>query len=296
MKQCYTIGSINNISNDFYTAQFTENSRINLTSRRSAETIRKLRAKGVKTNIIVHQDFIYIASRYIMFNDRVKRSILDYLKSYNGTDVVGIVMHTDYPIKQEVFKHADTLKAISDSYKYGVWNESAILDAYKRGNIVEESIIAFANDIVNEGITTRIYLENTTSIGRDSEGSNGVSTIQYLINLFHKYPELHNVFGIAYDTCHQYAVDGVWLSVDEVVNIHKTLCPVIVHLNTIPQEVTPGSRRDRHSLTTIYECSVNTSDYYEAYADALDKAGILWVREVKQETMERELNGTGSNN
>ena len=120
-------------------------------------------------------------------------------------------------------------------------------------------------------------------------GPNGEATIQWLIELFHKYPALSSVFGIAYDTLHQYAVDGTWLTTAEVKEINDHICPVIVHLNTVPEEVTPGSRRDRHSLTTIYECSKNTADYYKAYAKSLDKAGIVWVREVKEETMLREL-------
>lgn len=290
MKKCYTVGSITDINNSFDVCQFTENSRIAFSSRRSPQNIKNLRDKGITTKIIVHQDFIYIASRYCMFNDGVKRAIIDYLKSYNGSDVIGIVMHTDYPIKQEVFKHVDERKAIADSYSASIWNSKAIIDNYNSGTIVENSILQLAQDMVDAGVTTRVYLENTTSIGpRSAAGSNGVATFQFLLDLFTRHPELHNVFGIAYDTCHQYAVDGVWIPATDIVDWHKTLCPMLVHLNTIPEEVTPGSRRDRHSYNTIFECSVNTSDYYKAYAQTLDNAGIPWVREVKTETMEREL-------
>ena len=63
-----------------------------------------------------------------------------------------------------------------------------------------------------------------------------------------------------------------------------------MHLNTIPAEVSPCSCKDRHSETDISECSLNSIDYYKAYSESLDKLGIPWVREVKEEAMTRELN------
>ena len=47
--------------------------------------------------------------------------------------------------------------------------------------------------------------------------------------------------------------------------------------------------RDRHSLTTVFECSQYEVKYYEELIEMLDYYKIPYIREVKSETMEREM-------
>ena len=62
----------------------------------------------------------------------------------------------------------------------------------------------------------------------------------------------------------------------------------MLHLNCIPKEVAPFSNKDRHSHTTIFECTLNHEDAYIEIARRIPYS-VPWVREVKGETRDREL-------
>lgn len=295
MNKCYTIPSITDIPLvNMDRVQFTENSRTFPTSRRTTEHLQKVRQEGCKTPILIHWDFVYIVSRYAMMSDSYRKAVcihLTNLLKYAEHDpgVEGIIMHTDWPIAKEVIKAQDPVAYASQYYQgKNMWNVEAI-----------RSLLATNEDVLITGLCMlradlmqsfgraprcKILLENTVHLGPNSEGSVG-----YFQSLFNDFPELTEFYGLCYDTEHEYAATGKWWSIDEVEQLKSIIGNVAVHLNVVPSEVKPKSRKDRHSLNTIEECSLNTSAYYKAYASALDALGVPWVREVKQETIEREL-------
>lgn len=293
MKRNYTISGLKALPIEgLDLAQVTLNSRVFPSKRSTVYSLKELRASGCNTPIIIHYDFIYIASRYGFLSKFVRDAIIAELKGLDyyiksDSNVLGIVMHTDYPLKKEFMKAQDKSSFINDSYKASIWDKESILhitDTCKTpGEVLSYNLLEFKEDIVKAGISTKIYLENTTKTVDD------VGTFKWLWG-FIEHNKAKDVFGLCYDTEHQYAINGEWFNSELLKFIKDSGIDVMVHLNTVPEEVKPFTKKDKHSFTTIYECSLHDALFYKSYADALDRLDIPWVREVKQETMEREWN------
>ena len=141
-------------------------------------------------------------------------------------------------------------------------------------------------DLISALQRRKIYLENTVK-----------TSVPYSI---YKFPTLFlqdsiypvkDIFGICVDTEHIYASHGVELQ--SAVNLVVDVLPghgisTMLHLNCIPKEVAPFSNKDRHSHSTIFECTLNHEDAYINIARSIPYY-IPWVREVKGETRDREL-------
>ena len=291
MRKCYTISGAKSLLEieGLEVGQFTLNGRQFPSKRRTVETLKEVRSKGCHVKTVVHYDFIYIISRFSMFTASVKQAIIsevvDILKfADEDGNIEGVIMHTDYPLKKEFNSASDKAQFIKDNYNSSIWDSSSI--ERNMDNVAEQSVLEFYEALKEKGtFKTKVYIENTTKVGPYNEGS-----LDWIVDLFDRHPELKQYFGIVYDTEHHYAVSGYWLSVEDI-NYFKSIgLDVIVHLNTVPREVKPYSRRDRHSETTIYECYLHPSHYYEKFSSDLDNLGIVWVREVKSETMLREIN------
>lgn len=297
MKKCYTIGSLQNIPTDLDRIQFTENRRIFPTQRRTVDHLinfrkqEKLQHKD-PTPIIIHWDFVYIVSRYSMMSDKMKKACVDHmcqLINYSDADkhIDGIVMHTDWPIQKAVMNAEDKVAAAKQAYSSGMWNQSRIQSILESGqDVLTISILEFFDDIkeaLGRVPHTKIYLECTTKLGPNDEGS-----MTHLMSLFAEAPYLNEVYGICYDTEHTFAGTGEWYDVTELKKITDH-CKVIVHLNTVPAEVKSCSRRDRHAETTIKECSLHNENFYRTYAELLDSYNIPWVRELHEEATLKEI-------
>lgn len=296
MKRNYTSNKIKDVSlmKSLEVVQFTLNGRIHPSKRKTVNLLKEVRGLGVENKLIVHMDFIYIAPRFAMFNDGTKRAIINEICSilrYAETDknIVGIVMHTDWPIQKKINDTEFKLQYIADNYSGPLWNTLAIQNLYEFdefNTVFEKSIVEFGEALINaygKRPPIKVYLENTTKIGPNKEGS-----LQSILDILVSHHNLVDVYGVCYDTEHHYAVTGEWLSTDDIKDL-RNITDVIVHLNTVPKEVKPCSGKDRHSETTIAECSYNTKEFYQAYADGLSSLGIPWVREVHESTMFREL-------
>lgn len=293
MKACYTISPLEQVLEipNLFTAQITLNGRIFPSRRKTIEHLENVYSQGAKCNLLIHEDFIYICTRYALFVDHIQRAIIAEIVSLlkygtRNNHIKGIVMHTDFPIRRALLSSKVLDTEIEKYYKSQVWNHSFIKEHVLANDIAEASICKFVTDLsaqIDFVPSFKILLENTTKVGPSNEGS-----LEWIVHLFKKYPYLSNICGIVYDTEHHYAITGEWLSVESLQDLSK-LTQIVVHLNTIPKEVKPGKGLDRHSETTISECSVNTQAFYEAYAKALDDNSIYWVREVHSDTMFREL-------
>lgn len=292
MRKCYTISPIKALTEieGLELGQFTLNGRMFPSKRRTVENLKEV-YNDMKCGVdsIVHYDFIYIISRFSMFSNSVKQAVIDEVVSIlkyadECGKVKGVIMHTDFPLRKEVQSVTDKAQYIKDNYTSSVWDSVKIINNVD--NLTESSILEFYNELKRRGeFKTKVFIENTTKIGPQNEGS-----LDWILDLFKTHPELKNYFGLVYDTEHHYAVSGQWLSIEDIKSIKNTGLDVIVHLNTVPKDVKPCSRKDRHSETTIFECSLNPSHYYENFTTELDQLGIIWVREVKSETMLREIN------
>lgn len=293
MKKCYTISGLKSL----YTlpkldcCQITLNGRQFPSKRKTVAALQSLREANITTPIIIHYDFIYIISRYSMFKQSVKEAVMEEITGLlryaeGDPNVLGIVMHTDWPIKKEFQVAPDKNQFITDNYSGSLWEVVKVRELIHK-DVLEESVIEFVDDLKQHyhgNNTIKILLENTTKVGPQREGS-----LMWIKDLFIKYPYLNQYLGIVYDTEHHYAVTGEWLTIQQIDDLKFEVDTLIVHLNTVPKEVKPCSGKDRHSETTIEECSVNENDFYKDYTTKLDARNIPWVREVKEETMFREF-------
>lgn len=265
--------------------QITLNSRIFPSRRNTLTHLEQIPDKS----IIVHYDYIYIISRYLFLSFGVQQAILEEIYSLlSSPKVRGIIMHTDFPFRKEVVENPK--KDIVDKfYSKSLYNKDAIypyLNNICILDLLEDSVLAFYDDFViksgNKEIYSKIYLENTTKIY--SQFINH-GTLDNVVKLLETHPKLKTLFGICIDTEHDYAATGRY-----VTNFKPYLnlgTDIIIHLNTIPKAVKPKLCLDRHSETTIFECSLNKPDTYLEIADTYKEVDI--IREVNYKTMQREL-------
>lgn len=129
----------------------------------------------------------------------------------------------------------------------------------------------------------KVYLENTTKVPRGEVHLGYLpGTVDFIYNYLITNPQVLNLFGMCVDTEHDYAVQAGFLEqLDYQVD-------TIFHVNPIPKEVLPGSYKDAHSFTTLFECSVNKFEFYKDLIEKLNKLKVPYIRECKHEVMLRE--------
>lgn len=285
----YCAGSISELSQfqDYPYVQVTMNGRV-FPSRR--DYVSKVKSYIGQTKLVLHYDFIYILSRYSLFAPYVKQAILNELialTSIKQDNFVGIVMHTDFPFQQKFISDSSVDSALK-LYDKAIWNQEVFrkfkeIDVYS--SILVDSLLLFYKDYKScHGVAnTKIFLENTTKTYVPPLGTPIIGSSTFLSEVLQKYPDLTSLFGLCVDTEHQFAVSGYQ-------DVHITQgIDAIVHLNTIPPEVEPFSKKDRHSFTTIYECSQKDSCWYQQQASDFMLQHIPVIREVKDETRIREI-------
>lgn len=287
-----TITDIREGSVVYNTAQVTLNGRIFPSKRITATHLKDLctNYSNKFNKLIVHYDFIYIASRYAMFAQHVKQAIVQEVKDIWELSILypkiqGIVFHTDYPLAKEFFKAEDRNKFIEDKYKAGIWNIESIKKlAENPDTIVSTSIVEFLNDVDKYWLygMCPLFVENTTKVSTTNEG-----TIEGLRKILLNHYQ-YQCAGLCYDTEHEFAVTGKLPTTEYLKELNREI-PLLVHLNTIPSEVKPKSKKDRHSLTKISDCSQFSVLQYEELIRFMNNHWIDWVREVKQETMLEEI-------
>lgn len=287
-----TVSEIKESNIKFGTAQITLNGRVFPGKRKTREMLTDLlnNYNDKFNKLIVHYDFIYIASRYAMFAQHVKQAIVREVRdiwelSYLYPKLQGIVFHTDYPLAKEFFKAEDRNKFIEDKYKAGIWNVESIKKlAEDPDTIVSTSIVEFLNDVDKYWFSGMcpLFIENTTKVSASCEGT--IEGLKKILLSHYQY----DCAGLCYDTEHEFAVTGQLPTKEYLKDLNREV-PLLVHLNTIPSEVKPKSKKDRHSLTKISDCSQLSANQYEELIQFMNIYWIDWVREVKQETMLEEI-------
>lgn len=99
------------------------------------------------------------------------------------------------------------------------------------------------------------------------------------------------IYGLCIDIEHLYASHGITLGgVENLLRSYSISggLPLLVHLNAIPKGVRPYRRLDRHSKTSLSECSVYSLEDYKSFVYTCKELGIPCIREVNKSVMERE--------
>ncbi len=300
MNKCYTISGLKSLEKlpEMYRAQFTLNGRVFPSNRKTVRMLEELSPYHF-TEIIIHYDFIYIASRYSMLSEGPRKAVVNELASilnYSVNDplIKGVVMHTDFPIRKGIWGSKNEQVKIQDTYAGSIWNTQKVADMVgSKVDLLEESVLQLFHDVVpmlKDGDHCPIFLETAVSRGPES----WFGTTEHILDILNKHSELKSLFGLCIDTEHVWASSGDdWVKISnnfEILSQLKNSVKLMFHVNTIPENVERFSGRDKHSFTTIYEDSVHTSAEITKFMDVLDSLSIPYVREVKEETMYRELN------
>lgn len=278
---------------EFDTVQITLNYRTFPAKRKSYETFLKICDKNPSTKFICHYDFIYQPTKYLAFNPHVREAIAKEvceLLSIEAPNFVGIVMHTDTVYKKVLF--SDPLaycQIIDTSYNSKLFDLSVLKNYFSDPMALSsDSIKSMVSDICHmsgSSIRSKIYLENTVkTVIRTLD----VDPVDFLSESCKSYSSF---VGLCFDTEHYFATNSVdpHNSVNEFLDFSKDM-PFMVHLNCIPAGVAGGSYKDRHSETTVTECSVESLDTYIQLVNKLNQLNIPYVREVKGEARDREIN------
>nr|DAI26695.1 MAG TPA: hypothetical protein [Caudoviricetes sp.] len=278
---------------EFNTVQITLNYRTFPGKRKSVEMFKRLCDTYPKVRFICHYDFIYQATKYKAFTPEVKKAMLEELAGLLCLDVpnfVGVVMHTDTPFKKEVFSSMFPEQVIDTTYNSKIFNLGMLkyyINQWESLSIESiRELGADLRDLISALQRRKIYLENTVKTSIPCSIYKFPTTfLQDSI-----YP-VKDVFGVCVDTEHIYASHGVELQ--SAVNLAVDVLPghgisTMLHLNCIPKEVAPFSNKDRHSHSTIFECTLNHEDAYINIVRSIPYY-VPWVREVKGETRDREL-------
>lgn len=225
-------------------------------------------------------------------------------------------MHTDFPIRKEVYYYNNGIqterefknwlenskdrtkfykgissKSVERLYNKPMWDiDNIILKGYNPLESVRESMLKFYKDLKIElkgfNPKIKIYLENTTKISlyNDYVGWENVVGSADFIKDFIINTETDDLFGLCFDTEHNFAVTGK-MNVMEYIDIQ---IPLMIHLNPIPEDVLPKSLKDKHSYTTLQECSQWSVEQYKELIEVLKEKNIPFIRECLDEARLRE--------
>lgn len=268
--------------------QLTLNGRITPGKRNSLDLVKGLCEQYPDKQIIIHYDFLYIISRFAFFALWLQKAIIEEcykMLTSNYPNFKGIVMHTDYSFSKDVLNGR---KSVAEYYNKGIWESTKIADAFQMCpvvNPVESSIRAFYEmffsiypDFKSDA---KVFVENSVHSGPVGHET----SVFTLVTIIDRVDPEHRLFGICYDSEHQYGLQGTddYRAVVEFIQG----MPHIVHLNTVPPEVKACSGKDRHSDTTLWECTIHDFDYYKNLIDSFP--ATVFIREIKDDAIEREF-------
>lgn len=134
-----------------------------------------------------------------------------------------------------------------------------------------------------------VFLENTTHIT-----TLGLNPQEDIIAGSVKHNAMLTVgksalIGVCWDLEHAFAANDIDMSEKNLASLYAVNNNVLIHLNCIEEGVKRGSMKDRHSKTTVFNCSQYEFEYYKQMIEMLDALNVPYIREVKSETMEEEI-------
>lgn len=263
----YTLGFVSDLRSlsDFDVCQLSLNPAYKIPKGSASKALKFLCAAFPNTKILVHLDMAISVSKWPLYQRWFTKDTLRVMEELNEvtySNFVGVVAHTTQSF------------TVSRSKIYVPDAKDLIM--YKGYRSLLVSGIKSIALVVNYPV----FLETPAS-----HRFNG-SSLDMLSLAIEESGQNHKI-GVCIDTEHVYAADG--LSLEDVTKFLKTTdLKCVVHLNAVPSGVKPLSRKDRHSTTTLQECSVNNLKQYLDFTELLDSLGVVYVREVNKETRLRE--------
>lgn len=320
----YTVSSIKDIEMMSFLerAQFTLNGRMSPSKRQTTLALSRMNLGN--TEIFIHYDFLRTIPRFMMMNVGNRQMMIDEISdliifSQRCSNLKGIVIHMDNCFKAEFVKE---YKDIHDSGKLSLDSIMKLMHKHLSSpmyvnsevafhlameiNSGKESIVEFLTNwyirsffmffsYLKESLEKRcfnptashckIYLENTTHILKEKTELNRPGSVLFNVGLVESAHS--DLFGVCYDTEHAFASDDQILE-KEIIELSAKF-PMMIHLNTIEKGVERGNYRDLHSKTTVFECTKYKPEYYYEFVQYLSECNIPFIREVKSDTMNREL-------
>lgn len=269
---------------DYGTVQITLNGKTYPKYREAKSLFTRLCERYPQTKFICHYDYYHHASKFDYYTEKVQRQMvkeLSELLSIPHHNFVGVVLHSDTVFRKGLIVGKSISEKVLQKYNPLFYDRSRISSAAQ--DYIETGTLPYIQSFKSlsealpsamSGSHSHIFVEtcvNSTWIDNES-----IAWVEYFAR--------REGFSICWDTEHLYALNGY-----SVNSIFRGLAPCdMVHLNCIPEGVTPKSRKDLHSSTTIAECLVYHPYQYVSWAKELNDRGIPWVREVSAETIIRE--------
>lgn len=272
----------------FGTVQITLNGKTYPRYRDSKYLFTRLCDRYPHVKFICHYDYYHHVTKFAYYTERVQNQMVWEIKELCSVDrdnFMGIVFHTDSVFRKGLVTTSGINKSVLRKYN------SAFYDT--------QMIEAAATLRVSEGLHPHQLSFEELSLRLSSDERDMIFVETCVCRESSTFGEFNAIislardkgFHVCWDTEHVFSSMG-WLP-SETSGI--TQGGDIVHLNCIPMDVLPYSYLDRHSETTVFECSRETPCMYKSLAESFNKRGILWVREVSAETRIREQYQLGCN-
>lgn len=266
---------------------------------------------------ILHQDYYKTPTRFLFMSDDRKRQLVEettyLLKHGESHNLYGIVFHMDTCFNKkfitslyscpsalsEVHLYSHILSCVQKNLSSRMYKTSEeialfLLKSFQNSQskkefvstVERESTLAFLNALspALSKSNVKILLENTT---KDCDGISLFSSHYSALKFLQSLPQ--NNVCLCHDEEHAFASGWDTIITNDKLNANFDYSRIgLVHLNTIPSQVTRGSKLDRHSETTIFEGQVKT-EVYRNVVEKLNNLGIPHIREVDFSTFLREV-------
>lgn len=278
--------------------------------------------KDVKSDLYIHAEFFYALPRWLFCKSSAKSNLLVEISqifraAMTNPHVKGLVIHVESPFKKEAiaelwntedFSQVNWLEFFTKYCSSKMYLEPDELYSKLEGiitvsnnmenfliNLYETSVSELLYDVVNvvpedsiheQG--AKIFLENTTKPCIQGQPY----SVQFISDIAKRNKIL---LGLAFDEEHAFAAGDTSCFIKPERQGEKFIfpeflrdLPLLIHYNVPPATVQEGSRKDIHSNTTIFDPNID-SNFHINVLNALDKTDVSFVREVKKETMLKEI-------
>lgn len=309
-------------------AQFTLNGRVSLSKRKTVDAITHLSSKTdlYIHQDYYHSAYRYLLFTEQRKKDFITELADLFELSLVDHRLKGYILHTDNPFNKAMWSALESLNGdFSEHNLLNAWTSTSCSTMYKSSDECAKVLksVADLNAPNHSDFPPHVFLlhkycytcistilsDFTTELLRRGYKHSSLNLIVskphmtiYLENMAQSHPYLVNspvyladlakhtspLLGICFDTLHEFASGGIAANSTSIEFLCSHNHNVLVHLNAIEKGVAYGNFKDRHSNTTLSECTHYDLEYYREFISYLNKQGIPYIREVSTDTRNRE--------